>query len=69
MADGKDEDLGRFDQFRFLLGLVFQITDDLLNLNGESTSYGKEMDGDLWNGKRSLILSHGLSQVTAALLH
>jgi geranylgeranyl pyrophosphate synthase/uncharacterized protein with NAD-binding domain and iron-sulfur cluster len=66
VADGKDEDLGRFDQFGFLLGLAFQITDDVLNLNGESTSYGKEIDGDLWEGKRTLILSHGLSQVTAA---
>jgi len=66
VADGKDEDLGRFDRFGFLLGLAFQITDDVLNLNGESTSYGKEIDGDLWEGKRTLILSHGLSQVTAA---
>ena len=38
----------------------------MLNLNGESTSYGKEIEGDLWEGKRSLIISHGLSKVTAA---
>lgn len=43
------------------VGLAFQITDDILNLTGEQTLYGKESDGDLWEGKRTLILLHALT--------
>ena len=61
-ANGKDPNLGRFDRFGFLLGLAFQITDDVLNLKGNEAQYGKEIGGDLWEGKRTLVLAHGLSQ-------
>lgn len=44
-----------FVRFGFLVGAAFQIQDDLLNLVG-GKSYGKERDGDLWEGKRTLIL-------------
>ena len=61
VADGKDANLGRFDRFGYLLGLAFQITDDVLNLNGTAARYGKEIDGDLWEGKRTLVISHALA--------
>ena len=51
---------GRFDalfRFGFLFGAAFQITDDLLNLEAEAC-YGKERDGDIWEGKRTLMLCH-----------
>jgi len=38
------------------LGLAFQIIDDVLNLAGEAEVYGKEIAGDLYEGKRTLIL-------------
>lgn len=63
VANGKDDNLGRFDRFGYLLGLAFQITDDVLNLTGKESRYGKEIDGDLWEGKRTLVLAHALSQV------
>ena len=66
VARGDDPDLGRFDRFGFLLGLAFQITDDVLNLSGEQARYGKEIDGDLWEGKRTLILAHALGHAGAA---
>ncbi len=44
-----------FVRFGFFLGATFQIQDDLLNLVGDR-SYGKERDGDLWEGKRTLML-------------
>jgi geranylgeranyl pyrophosphate synthase/uncharacterized protein with NAD-binding domain and iron-sulfur cluster len=59
-ARGDDQGLGRFDRFGYLLGLAFQITDDVLNLNGNGARYGKEIDGDLLEGKRTLILAHTL---------
>jgi len=44
-------------RFGFLFGAAFQITDDLLNLEAEAR-YGKERDGDIWEGKRTLMLCH-----------
>jgi geranylgeranyl diphosphate synthase type II len=48
------EELGRH------LGAAFQITDDLLNLRADPQEYGKEIGGDLWEGKRTLMLLHTL---------
>src|SRR6201992_1303632 len=42
------------------LGAAFQITDDLLNLRADPEEYGKEIGGDLWEGKRPLMLLHPL---------
>jgi geranylgeranyl diphosphate synthase, type II len=60
-SDGIDLDM--FLRFGFFLGTTFQIQDDILNLTGDN-SYGKERDGDLWEGKRTLILIHLLEQAT-----
>jgi geranylgeranyl diphosphate synthase type II len=43
----------------FFLGAAFQIQDDLLNLD-PGPDYGKETDGDLWEGKRTLMVIHAL---------
>lgn len=44
-------------RFGFFLGAAFQIQDDLLNLVADPR-YGKELNGDLWEGKRTLMLNH-----------
>jgi geranylgeranyl diphosphate synthase type II len=44
--------------FGFYLGAAFQIRDDLLNLTGSVDRYGKELLGDLREGKRTLALIH-----------
>jgi len=66
VANGDDGNLGRFDRFGYLLGLAFQITDDVLNLNGSLARYGKEIDGDLWEGKRTLVLVYALESAIPA---
>lgn len=43
----------------FFFGAAFQIQDDLLNLEG-GASYGKEINGDLLEGKRTLMVIHAL---------
>jgi len=48
----------RFNRFGYYLGAAFQIQDDLLNLVGDEKLYGKEITGDLLEGKRTLILIH-----------
>jgi len=40
------------------IGIAFQIQDDVLNLVGDNEKYGKELGGDLWEGKRTLMLIH-----------
>jgi geranylgeranyl pyrophosphate synthase/uncharacterized protein with NAD-binding domain and iron-sulfur cluster len=62
VANPDDPNLERFDRFGFFLGLAFQIVDDVLNLRGNQKRYGKEIDGDLWEGKRTLILCHALAR-------
>jgi geranylgeranyl diphosphate synthase type II len=51
-------DLDRFNRFGYYLGAAFQIQDDLLNLTGDANRYGKEIAGDLFEGKRTLMLIH-----------
>ena len=54
-------DLEPLTRFGFYLGAAFQIRDDLLNLEGRPERYGKEILGDLYEGKRSLMVIHLLS--------
>jgi geranylgeranyl pyrophosphate synthase/uncharacterized protein with NAD-binding domain and iron-sulfur cluster len=66
IANGNDQQLSRFDRFGYLLGLAFQITDDILNISGNVARYGKEINGDLWEGKRTLLLTHALGHANRA---
>jgi geranylgeranyl pyrophosphate synthase/uncharacterized protein with NAD-binding domain and iron-sulfur cluster len=66
IADTDDQRLDRFDRYGYLLGVAFQITDDVLNLSGSFRHYGKEIDGDLWEGKRTLVLTHALGGASHA---
>jgi geranylgeranyl diphosphate synthase type II len=51
-------DLDAFNRFGYFLGAAFQIQDDVLNLKGDRGKYGKEIGGDLLEGKRTLVLVH-----------
>lgn len=46
------------------LGIAFQIQDDILNLIGDEDKYGKEIAGDIAEGKRTLIVIHLLNSCT-----
>ncbi|HEY6726820.1 MAG TPA: polyprenyl synthetase family protein [Polyangiaceae bacterium] len=58
--------LERFHPFAFLAGAAFQIQDDVLNLNSRAGGYGKESCGDLWEGKRTLILARAFERMSSA---
>lgn len=64
---GDDRRRWHLGAFASNLGVAFQIQDDLLNLTGESDVIGKENAGDLWEGKRTLILLRALRSATPAL--
>jgi geranylgeranyl diphosphate synthase type II len=56
-------ELDELTRFGFLLGAAFQIRDDLLDLVAEPGTYGKDLHGDLWEGKRTLMLIHLAGEV------
>lgn len=55
----------QFCRMGWYFGAAFQIQDDILNLTGDYQKYGKEIAGDLWEGKRTLMLIHLLKQCNA----
>jgi geranylgeranyl diphosphate synthase, type II len=61
IAAGVDPELiPKLMRFALLLGIAFQIQDDLLSLEGSEASLGKDALGDLWEGKYTLALLHAL---------
>lgn len=54
------EELVPLVELGHLAGIAFQISDDLLNLEADEDLYGKEQAGDLWEGKRTMMLLHFL---------
>jgi geranylgeranyl diphosphate synthase type II len=61
IAKGAELDADKFCRFGWYFGAAFQIQDDILNLTGKYEQYGKEIRGDLWEGKRTLMLIHLLN--------
>ncbi len=56
---GKDDDtLRKLSEVGIPLGIGFQIRDDILNIVGKGSVYGKEIGGDIFEGKRTLLLIH-----------
>ena len=47
-----------FNRLGYFMGTAFQIQDDILNLVAEEKKYGKEIGGDIIEGKRTLMLIH-----------
>jgi geranylgeranyl diphosphate synthase type II len=65
IATGGEISLDRFNRFGYYMGVAFQIQDDILNLIGDQGKYGKEIGGDIWEGKRTMILIHLLNHCKA----
>ena len=64
---GADEEQSRaLSGFGMDLGLGFQIIDDVLNIVGDERKYGKEIGGDIQEGKRTLITIWALRTLQAA---
>jgi geranylgeranyl diphosphate synthase type II len=58
--------LADITRFGMILGIAFQIQDDLLNLLGELKTYGKEIGGDIYEGKRTIMLNHVITNSNAS---
>lgn len=60
--------LDRFNECFRLIGIAFQIQDDVLNLIGDTDRYGKEALGDLLEGKRTLMMIHLFRHASPAVI-
>ncbi|MEM5814334.1 MAG: polyprenyl synthetase family protein [Candidatus Aenigmatarchaeota archaeon] len=66
IAGATQEQLKLLERFGLPFGRAFQIQDDVLNLTGDPKKYGKEIGGDILEGKRTLMLIHLLKHCSAA---
>jgi geranylgeranyl diphosphate synthase type II len=64
IAGAPEKELEGIVEFGLSMGKAFQIQDDILNLVGEAEKYGKEIAGDICEGKRTLMLIHLLKNCT-----
>lgn len=64
-SNGKEAG-AQFNRFGYYMGTAFQLQDDILNLVAEEAKYGKEIGGDLVEGKRTLMLIHLLNNCSKA---
>jgi len=58
VAGGKKTQLSAAAKFGEATGVGFQIVDDLLNVTGDVRKYGKEIGGDIREGKRTIMAAH-----------
>ena len=65
MADVPEEKIRDLERFAELIAVAFQIQDDVLNLIGDEAKYGKEIGGDITEGKRTLMVIHALRNLPA----
>jgi geranylgeranyl diphosphate synthase, type II len=65
VAGATDSQIRSIREWGTPFGRAFQIHDDVLNLVANQEKYGKEIGGDILEGKRTLILVHLLSNCTS----
>jgi len=61
---GSQEQLKTLGEFGETVGIAFQIVDDLLNVTGDVKEYGKEIGGDIREGKKTVLAAHLLKAAT-----
>lgn len=60
MAEVPEDKASLAQRFAELIAVAFQIQDDVLNVVGDEAKYGKEIGGDITEGKRTLMVIHAL---------
>lgn len=64
IADGTKEQVGALTEYGRLLGLGFQLWDDVLALTANQMKLGKSVGNDIRRGKRTLIIVHAFNNFT-----
>ncbi len=60
IGDACEQDLEHLYQFGICIGLAFQLQDDLLDVYGDSKTFGKNIGGDILCNKKTFMLIHAL---------
>jgi geranylgeranyl diphosphate synthase type II len=63
IADAKNEQLESLYEFAKPLGRCFQIKDDILDLTSDFAGLKKQQGNDIYEGKRTLMLTHLLNNI------
>lgn len=61
VADAPKEDIENLYKFGIDIGLAFQLMDDLLDVYGDSASFGKRIGGDILCNKKTYLLISALN--------
>ena len=64
-GNGTEEQVKLLSDFGETIGISFQIIDDVLNIAGDVQEYGKEIGGDIREGKKTILVAHFLRTATA----
>ena len=67
MAGASGEDVARLGRFGAIVGLAFQIADDLLDVEASPQAMGKATGKDAARGKGTLVALHGVAAMRAEL--
>ncbi len=62
---GSEEQLTILSEFGETIGVGFQIVDDILNVAGDVKEYGKEIGGDIREGKKTVLAAHLLKTASS----
>ena len=65
VGGGTEEQINVLGKFGETVGIGFQIIVDVLNVAGEAKEYGKEIGGDIREGKKTLLAAHLLKTANA----
>jgi geranylgeranyl diphosphate synthase type II len=60
LAGASATDIARIDRFGQLIGIGFQLKDDLLDVYGNSAKVGKQVGGDIISNKKTFLLLKAL---------
>ncbi|MCS7005721.1 MAG: polyprenyl synthetase family protein [Cytophagales bacterium] len=68
LADAPEEDIALLYEFGVLIGIGFQLKDDLLDVYGDSQKFGKNIGGDIVSNKKTYLLILALQEARGELL-
>ena len=62
IGGGTEKDADKMYEFGLQIGVAFQIQDDWLDTFGDSSTFGKAIGGDIYNGKKTYLYVAALQQ-------
>lgn len=62
IAGASEEDIKRLERYGHLIGLAFQISDDILDVEGSTEKLGKKVGSDASNNKATFVSCYGLER-------